>query len=39
MSPYEFDAEIDKRHAGFLKTEYEMEQEIAAQKEKVWQME
>ena len=30
---------MDKRHAGFLQGEYDLEREIAAEKAKIWQME
>ena len=30
---------MDKRHAGFLQGEYDLEKEIAAEKYKIWEME
>jgi len=39
MSPTEFYAEMQKRQTGFLKSEMDIERELAQQKQKVWELE
>jgi len=39
MSPTEFYTEMQKRQTGFLKSEMDIERELAEQKQKVWELE